>query len=210
MYIRRGRVRRWLWRAAAFLFAAALLLTAADRRLRPVVREYAANQARVLMGEAMTAAVNAALAEGAYGYDELTQVTRSESGAVLSIEANAAAVNRLTADVVTALNRTLAQKEYSTLKLPLLNATGSVFLMGRGPTVTVRVHQSSAATVRLSSEFASAGINQTSHRLELSLSFRATVLAAGASEPIEIESNFLVAETVIVGAVPDVFANVSR
>lgn len=199
-----------LWRAVALLCAAALLLAAADKRLRPVVREYAANQARVLMGEAMTAAVNAVLADGAYSYDELTQVTRSESGAVQSIEANAAAVNRLTADVVTALNRTLAQEAYSKLKLPLLNATGSVFLMGRGPTITVRICQSSAATVRLNSEFASAGINQTSHRLELALCFRANVLAAGASEPIEMESNFLVAETVIVGAVPDVFANINR
>lgn len=162
------------------------------------------------MGEAVAAAVNAALADGAYDYEALTQVTRSESGAVLSIEANVPAVNRLTADVVNALNRTLAQESYSTLKMPLLNATGSAFLMGRGPTVTVRVHQNGAATARLNSEFVSAGINQTTHRLELTLRFRAVVLAAGANEPIEFEGSFLVAETVIVGAVPDAFAHINR
>lgn len=207
---RRGRRHGLLWRAAALVLAMLLLVVAADRRLRPAVQEYAVNQARQRVSEAMAAAVQAVLRDGAYDYAALTTVARGADGAVLSVETDAMAVNSLTAQVGEALNRSMRQSAYSTLKIPLLNATGSVFLMGRGPRVTVKIQQSGAATVNLNSSFFSAGINQTAHRLELTLSFYAVVLAAGAREPIAIESRFLVAETVIVGAVPEVFANITQ
>jgi len=54
-----------------------------------------------------------------------------------------------------------------------------------------------------------AGINQTVHRLELDVTFRAVLLVAGMSEPIETNGNFLVTETVIVGTVPDRYVDFS-
>ncbi len=179
-----------------------------DCAMRPLVREYAVNRARTVAGEAMAAAVEEVL--GADGsHDALTVVVRDDSGAVLSIETDTAAVNRLSAEVVAALGDVLAQKDYSELKLPILNATGRVFLMGRGPKVTMKLLQNGAASVRVVSEFSEAGINQTVHRLELAVTFRAVLLVAGMSEPIETSGNFLVTETVIVGTVPDRYVDFS-
>lgn len=207
----KGRVtHRLKWRLVAFLAAAVVLAAALDMRLRPLFREYAVNCAQTLAGEVLATAVNAVLEGEGYSYDQLVSITRSESGAVLSAEANAAAINRLSAAVISSLNDTLKNDDHAAVKLPLLNATGSAFLIGRGPKITLRLQQNGAATTSLNSIFCDAGINQTQHRLELTVHFRAVVLAAGMSEPIETVGTFLVAETIIVGTVPDVVANITR
>lgn len=201
---------RWKWRLLAFLAAVVVLAAALDMRLRPLLREYAVNRAQTLAGEALATAVNAVLEGESYSYDQLVTVVRNDSGAVLSAEANAAAINRLSAAVISSLNDTLASDDHTVLRLPLFNATGSAFLIGRGPKITLRLQQNGAATTALDSTFSEAGINQTQHRLELTVRFRAVVLAAGMSEPIETVGTFLVAETIIVGTVPEVVANITR
>ncbi len=203
------RKRRRVWRVACLLLAtAAIVSLALDYAMRPLVEEYAVNRARTVASEAMAAAVEEVLeTEGACS--GLTAVSRDADGAVLSIETDTAAVNRLSARVVTALGAVLLREEYSELKVPLLNATGRVFLMGRGPKVTMKLQQNGAATVRITSRFSEAGINQTVHRLELDVTFRAVLLVAGMCEPIETSGNFLVTETVIVGTVPDRYVDFS-
>ena len=176
--------------------------------MRPLVREYAVNRANTVASEALARAVESVLCQ-ADTYGETAVVQRDESGAVMSVQANAAAINRLGADVVTTVGEILAQEEYSTLTFPLLNATGRVLLMGHGPRVTVNLQQNGVATVQVQSRFSEAGINQTVHRVELTVSFRAVVMAAGLHEPIETSETFLVTETVIVGTVPDRYADIS-
>lgn len=194
--------RRFLVAFALFGAALAVAVLWLDVSLRPLVREYAVNRANTVASEALAAAVESVLCE-AYTYGETVLVQRDENGAVLSVQANTAAINRLSADVITAVGKTLSKKEYSEMRLPVLNATGRVFLMGRGPDVTVKLQQSGTATVQINSRFSEAGINQTVHRLEVTVTFRAVVMAAGMCEPMEQTGTFLVTETVIVGTVPD-------
>lgn len=187
-----------------------LVWVSLDIRMRPLVREYALNQGRVLASEAMAKAVETVLAEEDALYDRLVSVKRNSEGGVLSVEADTAAINRLSARVVTALGDRLAMDDYTTMTVPLFSATGSSFLAGRGPDVTVRIQQNGAATTQMHSHFAAAGINQTLHRLELTVTFRTVVLVAGMSEAVEISGTYLVAETVIVGTVPDRYVGIER
>lgn len=200
--------RRFFGTLGVIVAVIAATSLALDCAMRPLVREYAVNRARTVASEAMATAVEEVLeSEGACG--GFTVVSRDANGAVLSIETDTAAVNRLSARVVTALGTVLLRDEYAELKVPLLNATGRVFLMGRGPKVTMKLQQNGAATVRVVSAFSEAGINQTVHRLEIDVTFRAVLLVAGMCEPIETRSNFLVTETVIVGTVPDRYVDFS-
>ncbi len=194
--------RRFLVVFALFGAAFSCAVLWLDISMRPLVREYAVNRANTVASEALATAVESVLCE-ANTYGETVLVQRDENGAVLSVQANTAAINRLSADVITAVGQTLLEKEYSEMSIPVLNATGRVFLMGRGPAVTVKLQQNGAATVQINSRFSEAGINQTVHRLEVTVTFRAAVMAAGMCEPIEQTGTFLVTETVIVGTVPD-------
>lgn len=202
---KRYRIRWALCIVSAVAVAASLLF---DYAMRSLVQEYAVNRARVVAGEGMSTAVKEVL-DTAGTYGNFTSVFRDADGAVLSIETNMAAVNRLSADVVAALDDVLLREEYSELKVPLLNATGRVLLMGRGPRVTMKLQQNGAATVRVVGGFSEAGINQTVHRVDLEVTFRAVLLVAGMCEPIETSGNFLVTETVVVGTVPDRYVDIS-
>ena len=204
-------MRNWrrFWGLLAGLAAVAtLLLLWLDWSLRPLVREYAINRANIAASEALAAAVGSVLGDTA-AYNNLTVVQRDEEGAVLSVQADAAEINRMSADVLTAVGNVLAKKELSTVQFPLFNATGRVLLMGRGPKITAILQQNGAAGVQVQSSFSEAGINQTLHRLELIVTFRAVVMAVGLHEPIETTGTFLVTETVIVGTVPDRYADIS-
>ena len=63
---------------------------------------------------------------------------------------------------------------------------------------------------RFSSSFSEAGVNQTLHRIELELTVPMTLLLPGG--PVETESvtRLCVAETVIVGRVPDAYLQMER
>ena len=55
------------------------------------------------------------------------------------------------------------------------------------------------------SEFTQAGINQTLQKLNMQVSVDVAVLALGKVEDFSVSSQVVVAETVIVGQVPDMF-----
>lgn len=201
--MRRTARKPWKRRMLCLSAALVLLVVAADIRLRPTARAAGVNAAK---RQAMTAASNAVmrvLGDGV-AYDRLMVATRDENGAVRSMEADAAAVNRLTAAVTAAVTEEL-NGEMSRLSVPIGTMTGSTLLMGRGPAVTLRLQQDGAVVTTLESRFDSAGINQTAHRLELRLQFSVLVLVPGTPETVSVDTNFLVAETVLVGDVPALF-----
>ena len=72
----------------------------------------------------------------------------------------------------------------------------------RGPELHLRALALGTASAEFESEFTSAGINQTRHRLWLELSVPVTVLLPGGGEEVAVDSRLCVAETVIVGQVP--------
>ena len=80
--------------------------------------------------------------------------------------------------------------------------------MGRGPLIPLKITLAGTVITELQSQFLSAGINQTKHELTLSVKARIFIRMPGYYTTAEITTNFLVAETVIVGEVPDAFTNV--
>ena len=55
------------------------------------------------------------------------------------------------------------------------------------------------------SDFSQAGVNQTLHRIELEVAVPVTLILPGGQTELTVETGLLVAETVIVGAVPDTY-----
>lgn len=63
--------------------------------------------------------------------------------------------------------------------------------------------KSGSAETEFKSEFQSGGMNQTIHNLSLSITTDITVLIPPASENTSVSTDVVIAETVIVGEVPD-------
>lgn len=87
------------------------------------------------------------------------------------------------------------------------NFTGNSFLAGHGPEIKVKVIPAGTVTTEFKTEFISAGINQTRHRVYLGVECNMRVIAPFATEDIIVENSVTVAETVLIGEVPEFYTN---
>lgn len=185
---------------AAVLMIGAVV--AVDNRLRPLVQSYGYMAARRAAMLAVHTGVEKVLADGALGYTDLVTTTRDSEGRVLSAEANVNAINRLKAAATNAVMAELSSREVQTARIPLGSLIGGSFFTGRGPFLPVEIHSSGVVISNLSSEFGDAGINQTNHRISLEMTVMMTAALPMERVSIELETAFLVCETVLVGNVP--------
>ena len=88
------------------------------------------------------------------------------------------------------------------LSIPLGSILMPEFFAGKGPGLPIRVVALSTADAEFFSEFTSAGINQTLQRILLELRINMSVLTPAGTQSVDVASTVVVAETVIVGSVP--------
>ena len=114
-------------------------------------------------------------------------------------------VNRLKTDILNIINDEILALDNSDLGIPL----GSLFLpellSGKGPTIPVHILSIRNSDASFLSNFSEAGINQTLHQLTMSVSVDVSILVLGTTRSFTVTSQVVVAETVIVGQVPDTF-----
>ena len=93
----------------------------------------------------------------------------------------------------------------SLTKVIIGTLTGSPLLAGRGPCLRVRMQSVGTATARFDNQFSSAGINQTRHRIILDVDVHVSILLPGLTTYTKVSNEISVAETVIVGGVPETY-----
>ena len=79
------------------------------------------------------------------------------------------------------------------------------FLSGRGPQIPVNILSIRNSEATFSSSFTQAGINQTLHQLIMEIFVDVTVLVLGETNSFTVSSHVVVAQTIIVGHVPDTY-----
>lgn len=138
-------------------------------------------------------------------YDSLVTVTHGSDGAVTGISANAQNVNLLARTTATLSMANLSARSKNGIKVPVGAFTGIEFLAGFGPKVTFKIISVSRVSCEFESAFSSAGVNQTRHSVYMDVEATVTVVMPSGSKEISSVTEVLVAESVIVGEVPDVF-----
>ena len=158
----------------------------------------------------MTTQVNAAitpvLQEGDYDADWFVSFEKNDAGEVTAISSNMTHINALSAlllDRVIGLtgNRTL------TVSIPAGNLTGLSLLMGRGPGIPVEIMVLTSSHVEFRNNIVTAGINQTKHQISLLVIVDIDVLVPWGTESAQICTELLIADTVVVGQVPETYLN---
>ena len=79
--------------------------------------------------------------------------------------------------------------------------------MGRGPKIPVRIIVLSSSSVEFSNSIVTAGINQTKHQINLCVTVDMQILVPWGTEDTEVSTDVLIADTVIVGKVPETYLN---
>ncbi len=193
--------RRRLPGLALMLLGLGVLGLTLMRNMDPLVRDMAVSGAKNAANAAMQSAVSARMAAGEL--TDLVQLVKDESGNVTAAVTDVSRVSALQAglagDVIAALTTPAA----ADLSVPLGNLMPSPLFSGLGPRVPIRILSVSEVEVKMASRFTSAGINQTLHRLLLTLSARVRVLIPTGTVTAMVYADVPAAETVIVGRVPD-------
>ena len=215
---RRGRARRapgggrggWLASLALGAALAALCVGLLEARLRPMAVTIAQAQLQNDAARLVERCVTEDLAERGLTYAELVSIQRDTSGAIVSLTTDMAAMNLLRAELVERVLDALEGVGVLQLRIPLGSLLDLDVLWGLGPSLKVHAMAVGTADARFSSSFSEAGVNQTLHRIELELTVPMTLLLPGG--PVETESvtRLCVAETVIVGRVPDAYLQMER
>ena len=203
--LRRGGPPPWLVTVLAGLLVAAGLIGALEARLRPMVVAAAQAQTQNEMTRVVEDTIWNQLEESGVGYADLVTIQRGEDGAITAVTTDTAALNRLRAQLLGAALAALEGVDVTQIQIPLGSLLDFDLLWGLGPTVKVHAMTVGTAAGEFSSEFSSAGVNQTLHKISLSLEIPLTLMLPGGRAEAVCRTDVPIAETVIVGRVPDTF-----
>ncbi len=206
-YYRRRRTRRTLLGILA-LSAMVMLLTAmifATTQMRPLLASLATTRVSNMVNRIVSEAVDEAIENGNISYSDLISFEKDNAGQITAIYSNMAAFNRLQSKILDIILARIDQVSARELSIPVGSLTGSVLLAGRGPRISVRMESVGSSSASFENEFTSAGINQTKHQIVLNIDVAVSILLPGFSTATTVSNAVTVAETIIVGSVPETY-----
>ena len=202
-----GKNHAVLRRAALLMLLVLLCAITLEQNLTEVVLRLASARAEVLAVNVLNEAIEDVIAQGVR-YDELVEVTLDQSGSVRLLQANAAGMNSLSSRVSLTAQEKLENLQDQYISVPLGSALGIALLSGAGPKIPVRILPVGAVKTEFDTEFTSAGINQTRHRVLLTMTAQVQLVLPTGSAGVQAVDQVAVAESIIVGEVPESFVNV--
>ena len=206
---RRPRRVKVQWKLIFTLILLGIMLFIMDKSLKPIMEAVSENEARVSAMQTIQETVLQELETGDITYSDLVDVQRDDAGNILAITTNIVRMNELKSSLLTKIQNNLSAYSHQVIGIPIGTLTGSEFLHGRGPEVPLRVTLAGNAAADFESQFESAGINQTKHRITLKIHLQLYTFIPGIDGTVDVDTDIPVAETVIVGEVPDIIANLS-
>ena len=199
----RYRLRRFALKTlVVLLLLAALLLYLRIKYDRTIV-DLAETQVKNATSDMINDAIDKQIEYGDIQYDRIVYFEKDLDGKVTALKTNMSEVNRLKTNILNIINDEILQMDTSDIGVPL----GSLFLpelfSGKGPSFPVSILSIRNSDASFSSEFTEAGINQTLHQLNMQISVDVAVLVLGKTNNFTISGQVVIAETVIVGQVPE-------
>lgn len=197
---------RCVFRFVLILLMAVLMLFMMLRsQYRDVIRELAQTQVKNTTSDLTNDAIAKQIAEGIIQYDRIVYFEKDLDGRITALKTNMSEVNRLKTDILNIINDEILALDTSDLGIPLGSLFLPEFLSGKGPTIPVHILSIRNSDATFLSNFSQAGINQTLHQLTMFVSVDVAVLVLGETSSFTVTSEVVIAETVIVGAVPNTF-----
>jgi sporulation protein YunB len=168
--------------------------------VNPVVAEYA----RAVLETYTVAAVNRAVTQTVEmdTYSNLTDIRRTDSGAITSINVNMAIANKIASDIAGFSQNNLDSMTDGGVPVPVGTFSGVPVLVGRGKPIMLKIKPLGVVNCRFDSLFTTGGINQTRHRVLLFSDTTVNVILPLYTKRVEVSIMMLFSESIIIGEVP--------
>ena len=169
----------------------------------PLVESLAVTQVENEASDMISEAINEQIANGNIDYDRIIALDKDANGNIAALQTDMAEINRLRRELSELINEKIMDINIAQLGIPVGNVLLPSIFSGLGPKIPIQVTSVNNASTDFSSSFTQAGINQTLHQISVTASMDITVLVAGGTRTTTISQDMVVAQTVIVGTVPN-------
>ena len=202
----RRRKRRLLLLLVLAVVAALLLLL--RLRAAPLMEQLVVTQAENTMSTLVNEIVNDQIAKGTIDYDRIIYFEKDVDGRITALKTNMSEVNRLKTEILSAMNQGIEDISVGELNIPIGNFIFPELFSGKGFAVPVRILSVSTSDANFENHFSEAGINQTLHQIRMNILVNLSVLTPTGAVQTTVSTDVVVAETVIVGTVPERYVSI--
>lgn len=178
-----------------------------EKRLRPMLQSYAEAKCVSATTLAVNNAVCSLLENEELAYKDLTRVEYGEDGKISGIHTDVVSLNRLKSKLSASVVLAMEELSHTDIKIPLGTVVGGELFYGKGPQITVQLIPVGGVQTDISNKFTAAGINQTRHQILFTVSVSVSIILPSQTIEKSVSNEFFLAETVIVGQIPDVYVN---
>lgn len=168
--------------------------------------QIAVSDAADIVTEAVNDSVNSVIGSGVYSFDYFVKLEKDADGNVSAITSDMAHINALSSDILNCVIKSTDNGVIS-VGIPLGNLTGINLLLNKGPDVNVQIIMLTSSRVDFRNEIVSCGINQAKYQLVLEVTIDIDILVPWGTESAKTVTEVIVADTVIIGKVPDTYLN---
>ena len=200
----------WLWVILVGVGIAAACMAALSMRVYPVLSVVAADQINNQVNGILTDTVAQVLQEMDVGYEEIVRLQRDESGQITSASSDIVTVNAVRSAIVSRMVERIEDLDLSQVELPVGNLLGLDLLSGLGPSLRIQALWVGTVTAEVEQQFLEAGINQTLHRVMLSVQVPVEILLPGGTVKTTVDAQVCLAESIIVGSVPGTYIQLEK
>lgn len=172
----------------------------------PIIKTYTSAETKAITEKAINMAVSNVI-NRSISYDALIDINYSAQGEIVSFSANQYEINTITREIVKEAQNQMNYLGSDGLKINIGTFSGMPFLIGRGPKVKLKLVPIGAVNGEFVSEFDSVGINMTKHTLFLFIIVHVSIVMPIKSYEVYSKNQVLLAESIIVGKVPEVYLN---
>lgn len=165
----------------------------------------AQTQVRNSTSDLINDSIDAQIELGNIHYDRIVFFEKDLDGRITALKTNMTEVNRLKTAILNLVNDEILALDTSDISIPIGSLVFPELLSGRGPGIPVQIIAIRNSDGSFESHFSQAGINQTLHQITMEVLVDVSVLVLGRTEEFTVSSHVVIAETVIVGHVPDTY-----
>lgn len=199
------KTRLWISLIVIFLIIALIFIYFAAC-VNPVIVETSEARIKSSTSRAVNSAVQTVI-NGTNVYDDIIEIILDDEGKIKLIQVNSLSVNKLSKEISAVANQNIDLISSQGVTIPLGTLSGIGVFVGIGPDITFRVTAISTIQSKFESEFISAGINQTNHRIYLNLETTVDLIMPTVNKTVIINSHILICEAILVGEIPSTYLN---
>lgn len=187
-----------------------VLFIMAEIRISNVRKELISYAARNAASAAATAGVENSLDTDKVRYADLIKFGRDQSGNIVSVTTDAYYLNKIGNNIGDEIDKHINQMKSYIIKIPFSVLFSEQLINGRGPKMPLVFVMTGITTTDFENEFTAAGVNQTHHRIMMSITVNTYVIHSGNVTVVPYKTNVCIAESIVVGITPQTFAEIIR